>query len=110
MTHVLVIAHRDLPPGDVAAGCAVTTFAEVAEALRTAAFDAAVLVSDGFHAAGIELAAEAARSCGRPVIEVRRERWDGHSPSPLSGACRGVISGFGTDGVRAAVELLWSEE
>lgn len=107
MTRVLVIAHHDLPPGDIAAETiAVTTFEEVAAALRTAPFDAAVIVSDGFHEAGIELAAEAARSSGRPVIEVRRTGWDGRSPSPLSGACRGVIAGFGPNGVRAAVELL----
>ncbi len=39
-------------------------------------------------------------------IEVRAERWDGHSPSPLSAACRGVISGFGLNGIHAAVKLL----
>ncbi len=68
-------------------------------------FAAAVLVSDGLLADDLEQAAEAVRGCGRPVIEVRSERWDGATSSPLSAACRGVISGFGPAGVQAAVAL-----
>lgn len=41
-----------------------------------------------------------------PVIEVRSARWDGATPSPLSAACRGVVSGFGVGGVAAALSLL----
>ena len=39
-------------------------------------------------------------------IEVRSARWDGTSPSPLSAACRGVISGFGTRAIATAVSLV----
>ena len=52
---------------------------------------------------------EAIRESGRPCIEVRPEAWDGQTPSPLSAACRGVISGFGAHGILAAVEFLRSE-
>lgn len=37
------------------------------------------------------------------VIEVRGLGWDGFESSPLSSACKGVISGFGTAGIAQAV-------
>lgn len=69
----------------------------------------AVLVSDGLAAGTESVVAAAIRLRGQPVIEVRAGRWDGVSPSPLSAACRGVISGFGVAGVTAAAHLLASE-
>jgi hypothetical protein len=67
-----------------------------------------VLVSDGLGPADLDAVAAAIR--GRPgqTIEVRSERWDGETVSPLSSVCRGVISGFGMAGVVRAVEVLRS--
>ena len=81
---------------------------EAAATLARSAF-AAILVSDGL--AESELADVATAVAGRTgrVIEVRAERWDGASFSPLSAACRGVISGFGSAGVAAALALLERE-
>jgi 3-dehydroquinate dehydratase len=63
----------------------------------------AVIVSDGLDAEATEAVAAAVRDHSSPCIEVRSARWDGESFSPLSAACRGVISGFGVAGVAAAV-------
>ncbi len=104
---VLVLFPEGSPPGELPAGVEVVAYAS-ADGLANALardFAAAVLVSDGLSADGLEQAAEAVRTCDRPVIEVRSERWDGATFSPLSAACRGVISGFGPAGVRAAVAL-----
>ena len=65
-----------------------------------------VLVSDGLDVPELATIASAVRESGRPCIEVRSERWDGESPSPLSAACRGVISGFGIEAVRHAAAAL----
>ena len=65
-----------------------------------------VLVSDGLDLAALEALSAAVRDSGRPCIEVRSERWDGQSPSPLSAACRGVISGFGVVAARQAAAVL----
>ena len=78
---------------------------ELSQQLR-GSFDGAVLVSDGIAEGDLGEVASAVAASGRPVIEVRTERWDGKSPSALSAACRGVISGFGRAGVGAAVEAL----
>jgi 3-dehydroquinate dehydratase len=66
----------------------------------------AVLVSDGLLEEQLAALAAEIRRLRRQVIEVRAERWDGASFSPLSAACRGVISGFGLDGIGAALHLL----
>lgn len=80
----------------------------VAEELRSD-FDAAVLMSDAIPPADADLVAKAVTRAARPIIEVRGSRWDGTEPSPISAACRGVIAGFGVDGVVAAVRLLEQE-
>ena len=81
---------------------------EIVNAIASA--DAAVvLVSDLVAPAGLARVAEAVTRFNRPVIEVRSVAWDGVTNSPLSAACRGVISGFGADGVLAAVRLLQRE-
>lgn len=92
----------NLPPG--AEGVALGHAADLSNATR--AFDALVIASDGFAAEAIETLAAAVREDGRQCIEVRADRWDGQSPSPLSAACRGVISGFGDGGVLAAVRVI----
>jgi len=102
---VLVAAPREiagLPPG--AEVVPLTEASTLTQALEGCT--GAVVVSDGFPPPALNALAAAARQAVVPVIEVRAERWDGQSPSPLSAACRGVISGFGDAGIRAAVELL----
>lgn len=65
-----------------------------------------VILSDGITA-GIEARLAAIiTDRGLVAIEVRSERWNGETPSVLSAACRGVISGFGLNGVPAAVAVL----
>ncbi|GAB4331029.1 MAG: hypothetical protein Kow0010_16180 [Dehalococcoidia bacterium] len=77
----------------------------VADELRSD-FDAAVLMTDAVPPADADVVAKAVKRAARPVIEVQGRRWDGMESSPISAACRGVISGFGVDGVVAAVRLL----
>lgn len=67
---------------------------------------AAVILSTGFDINEQETIAAAVRSSGARVLEVREERWDGFSASPLSAACRGVIAGFGANGISAAIAAL----
>ena len=107
MTTVLVL----VPQGADVSVPAGTRFASFADADAAAAALAAhegpaVILSDSLDAAGAESVAKAVRSGGHPVIEVRSERWDGTTWSPLSAACRGVIAGFGTRAVTAAVTIL----
>ena len=94
-----------VPEGMAVEGATVyTTLAGVLAALRG---DGPVaLCSDGFRPAWLEPVAAAIRARAAPVIEVRLQRWDGVTQSPVSAACRGVISGFGARGVDAAVSVL----
>jgi hypothetical protein len=66
----------------------------------------AVICSDGFDEGWLEPLGAAVRGRPAAAIEVRGERWDGHSHSELSAACRGVISGFRAGGVSAAIAAL----
>jgi hypothetical protein len=81
---------------------------ELANALR-GQWDAAILLTGGIPDELLAAIAESVRASGRPVIEVRSDRWDGATPSPVSAACRGVISGFGPAGAAAAAALLQRE-
>lgn len=69
---------------------------------RTSA-DTFVVVTDGLDEANAEPAAMAVADATGRAIEVRSEAWDGETHSAFSGACVGVISGFGSGGVLAAV-------
>ncbi len=87
---------------------AYASLGEAIAALRDPA-EPAVIWSDGlFEDDPIEIA-PFIRTRRAATIEVRARRWDGRTPSHLSAACRGVISGFGANGVKRAVELLRSE-
>ena len=66
----------------------------------------AVVWSDGLAEDSLEAVAAAIRDRQGDCIEVRSEAWDGRTFSPLSAACRGVISGFGERGLAAAVALI----
>ena len=109
---ILVVVPAELAH-DVASGGGVRvrgyrSTEEILGALGAPA-DAVVLVSDLVPAEDLAIVASAVRQDGRPAIEVRSAGWDGETQSPLSGVCRGVISGFGLDGVAAAVALLRRE-
>jgi hypothetical protein len=64
-----------------------------------------VLVSDSIADAELPRVARAVHESGTPCIELRSAPWDGTTFSPLSAACRGVISGFGFDAMSQAVEV-----
>jgi 3-dehydroquinate dehydratase len=66
----------------------------------------AVLVTDGLDSEDLDSLAGAIRERGGPCIEVRFGSWDGETHSAVSAVCRGVISGFGRDGVVRAIEFL----
>ena len=66
----------------------------------------AVIVSMEFTDEEQGWIADAIRIVNITAIEVRCDRWDGFTPSRLSAACRGVISGFGMAGVPAALAIL----
>jgi hypothetical protein len=108
---VLVIAPAGAPGLPSTIGAAVVEYATPAEAVEalTGATGPVVLWSDGLPAGSLDEVATAVRAASSPCIEVRGERWAGFTHSPLSGASRGVIAGFGAAGVVAAVDLLASE-
>ena len=93
------------------AGVKTATYGSADEAARTLAGTEgpAILVSDGLMESELGGVARAVAGRTGRVIEVRSERWDGAISSPLSAACRGVISGFGSGGVAAALALLERE-
>lgn len=109
---VLLIAPARLAPGvgDALEGAPVAAYEDLQGLLAALAAHSgpAVLWGDGIAPAWEEQVAAAIRAHGQPVIEVRSDCWDGQSPSPISAACRGVVSGFGRNGVLRAVRLLSS--
>lgn len=105
MAPVVVIAPAGwpVPAGDVRVR-RYTTAAEVVAALE--APGDVVLVSDALTRGDLGDVAAAVRARTGETIELRSERWDGATESPLSGACRGVISGFGAAALVRAIEVL----
>lgn len=103
---VLIPAGIQAPP--LPRDAALVAFATPADAAAILAADGSptVILSDALAPAAQETLAAALRARPRPCIEVRGERWDGHSPSPLSAVCRGVISGFGVASIVTAIGLL----
>lgn len=106
-----------LGAGGITAGSVPGAEVELIECLTGAEFvralggwaGPAVLLSDGLADADLAVVGAATKARGAPVIEVRSGRWDGETQSPVSAACRGVISGFGVAGIAAAVALLVRE-
>ncbi len=88
----------------------IETPGDLAGALRDPQGLAAMVVwGPAIPESAVERMADAIRASGIQCIEVRPERWDGRTPSPLSAACRGVISGFGIAGILAALDFLRAE-
>jgi hypothetical protein len=107
---VLVLAPDDLARqlpdfGDGVLVAHYRTTGDLCQALATAA-QAFVVITDALPHGELPRVAETITSSGAPCIEVRSEAWDGTTFSPVSAACRGVISGFGLGGVAQAVDVL----
>ena len=79
------------------------TISDLCQVIGTGA-SALVLVSDSIAHAELPRIARAVHDSGTPCIEVRSEPWDGTTFSPLSAACRGVISGFGLAAIAQAIK------
>ncbi len=99
-------AAQSLPPGTPVVP--YTNAVDVIVTLRASSGDV-VLDSDGLGEDTLASVAAALRARSGTCIEVRARAWDGESHSPLSAACRGVISGFGPAGIREALALLSRE-
>jgi len=110
MILLLVPPGFDVPP-PLWERCAVITYPTTEDALGALAIphDALVIVTDALPEADLPRLAAAIRSNAKPAVEVRSQRWDGDAFSPISAACRGVISGFGPNGLLAAANLLLGE-
>ncbi len=67
--------------------------------------DPVVIMTGDLSSEDQEIVAAAIREHSLRAVEVRAERWDGFSASPLSAACRGVIAGFGANGIPAAIAV-----
>ena len=103
---LLVPADRLLEVGHLP-GTVVLTYGNALDLVVTlrATANPAVIWSDDVDEESLEAVAAAVRDRAGACIEVRGKGWDGQTLSPLSAACRGVISGFGAGGVAAAVGL-----
>jgi len=108
MSQVLVLVPRGIPVTGLPAGVLFVPFQTTVDAVVSLrASDApAVVCTDGLDAEDLDSLAAAIRGRSATCIEVRSDGWDGESPSPVSAACRGVVSGFGSHGIRRAAELL----
>ena len=104
-TLVVVPASCSLP-APLPDGVTVVRYNNPAEAAAAIAGGSgpAVILSDALNDPEGSVAS-AVRTSGRSCIEVRSQRWDGETPSPLAAACRGVVAGFGVAGVIAAAQL-----
>lgn len=108
---VVVLYAAVAPPAVTTGGATMRRYTTPQDAVDALAIGAAVvLVSDGIAERDVATVAGAVAASRATVIEVRAAGWDGQTPSPLSAACRGVISGFGERGVVRAVELLRREQ
>jgi len=83
---------------------------ELEARMRAGGLTGVVVVSDGIESDLAVLVAGMLGDGAPAAVEVHSERWDGFHHSLLRSACRGVISGFGAGGVRAAILLLRAEE
>lgn len=108
MSGVLVLVHRSLDAGPMPGGISLVPFETVVDAIVAlkAASMPAIVCTDGLAPEDLVPLAAAISTHAAPCIEVRAAAWDGESESPVAAVCRGVISGFGMNGVRRATELL----
>ena len=109
MSEVLVLIPASeapsLPQIDGAVLVPFTSTLDVVVSLKASPLPA-VICTDTIPPDEGESVVTAIRDRAGSCVEVRLAPWDGESHSPISAACRGVISGFGVQGVVRAVELL----
>lgn len=109
MSDVLLLvpadAARGLPPIQGGVLVPFTSTLDVVVSLKASPLPA-VLCTDTIPFEEAESVAAAIRGHSAAVVEVRLGPWDGESHSPIGAACRGVISGFGLNGVVRAAEFL----
>lgn len=108
MSDILVLVHRGVSAGSLPAATVLVPYETVVDAvvaLKATTFPA-VVCTDGLAPEDLPSLAAAIAAHPAPCIEVRAAAWDGESGSPVAAVCRGVISGFGPNGTRRAVELL----
>jgi hypothetical protein len=105
----LVIVPHDHRGADTPNTRRYRTAADIVKALAAARDngepESAIIVSDAIAPGDFDIVAEAVRAWPGRCVEVRSAAWDGRTLSPLSAACRGVISGFGEAGLQRALEL-----
>ena len=108
MNAVLVLIPRHVPAPSMPETVMFVPYQTAFDAaISLRATDApAVLVTDGLDPEDLDTLAAALRERSGQCIEVRLGPWDGETHSPVSGACRGVISGFGQHGITRAIEYL----
>ena len=108
MSEVLVLLHRGIHPGSLPTGSVLVPYETVVDAVVAlkATTLPAVVCTDGLATEDLPALAAAIAAHPAPCVEVRAAAWDGESGSPVAAACRGVVSGFGADGLRRAAELL----
>jgi len=108
VTTVLVLVPKSIAEPPLPAGAMLVHFQTAIDAVVSlrASEAPAVLVTDGLDAEDLGALASAIRERAAPCLEVRMKGWDGETQSPVSGVCRGVISGFGANGLGRAVEFL----
>lgn len=111
-SRIIVLVHEAIASQlrEVPAGVIVVHYTTVDDLCQVIAEGASafVLVSDSIADTELTRVAGAVNQSGTPCIEVRSEPWDGTTFSPLSAACRGVISGFGIAAIPHAIDVLRS--
>ncbi len=109
---LVVVPHGAVADRTAVEGCRVATWRSGDDVVRElSAADAerlagVVLLCDGLPGDHLDAVIEAVRVCHVPVVEVRGAHWDGFSRLELAAACKGMVSGFGVEGVWAAAEAL----
>lgn len=108
MDIALLIPSARLPEIGPVPGAVLLTYGNALDLVVTlrATANPVVIWSDDLDEESLEAVAAAVRDRQGACIEVRSKGWDGQTFSPLSAACRGVISGFGVRGLAAAAALV----
>lgn len=104
MDVLLVVPAARFAGIEAIAGTVLLTYGGAVDLVVTlrATANPAIIWSDGLDEDSLDAVAAAVRDRKGTCIEVRGTGWDGQTFSPLSAACRGVISGFGEGGLAAA--------
>ena len=110
---LVLVPHGAVPNGTTVEGCRVVMWRSGEDLVRTLGAAAeglagVVLMSDGLPPDQVTAVVETVRMCRVPVVEVLGGQWDGFSRLDLAAVGKGMVSGFGVDGVWAAATALTS--